>query len=271
MWKISAAEIFVCFTTKACHIELVTDLTTEAFLASLRRFFARRGKCLNLYSDNGTNFVGANRELKASIEFTKSNSVNNSIVELLANQGIQWHFSPPRSPHFGSLWEAAVKSFKIDFYRTVGNTLFTYEELYTYVTEIESILNSRSITPLSSDPKDLNALSPSHFLIGDSLTTLPDQDLSHIKQNRLSTWQHIPFVKQHFWKRWWKEYLHKLNTRLKWQLQPEEEIKIGTIVILKEDNLPPLLWPFRRIIKAHPGSDGIVRVVTVKTNSGVYD
>ncbi|XP_051171916.1 uncharacterized protein LOC127288483 [Leptopilina boulardi] len=265
------AAIFVCFVTKACHLELVTDLTTDAFLASLRRFFARRGKCLNLYSDNATNFVGANRELKSLHEFINSNSFNQKLTDSLSNQGIQWHFSPPRSPHFGGLWEAAVKSFKYHFHRTVGNTLFSYEELYTYVTEIEAILNSRPITPLSSDPKDLNALSPSHFLIGDLLTTLPNQDLSHIQQNRLSSWQHIQFIKQHLWKRWSKEYLHELIVRSKWQLQKSENIKIGTMVILKEDNLPPLSWTLGRITKVHPGSDGIVRVVTVKTKTGVYD
>lgn len=177
--------------TKACHIELVTDLTTESFLASLRRFFARRGKCLHIYSDNATNFTGANNELKQLYEFTESNNFNKEIADSISKQGIQWHFSPPRSPHFGGLWEAAVKSFKHHFYRTVGDTLFTFEKLSTYVTEIEAILNSRPITPLSSDLNDLNALSPAHFLIGDFFATLPDQDLNGIKINRLSAWQHI--------------------------------------------------------------------------------
>lgn len=256
--------IFVCFVTKACHIELVTDSTTEAFLGSLRRFFAQRGKCLNLYSDNATNFVGANRELKSLNDFVNSNSFKQTVSDSLSSQGIQWHFSPPRSPHFGGLWEAAVKSFKHHFYRTVGNLLFSYEELYTYITEIEAILNSRPITPLSSDPKDLNALSPAHFLIGDSLTTLPNQDLSHIQQNRLSSWQHIQFIKQHLWKRWSKEYLHELITRSKWQFQRAENIQVGTMVVLKEDNLPPLSWALGRVTKVYPGSDGIVRVVTVQ-------
>ena len=95
----------------------------------------------------------------------------------------------------------------------MGDKLFTYEELYTYTAEIEAILNSCPITPISSDTNDLNALSPAHFLIGDSLTSLPDQDVTEIKINRMSAWQGIQFVKQHFWKRWSKEYLHELNTR----------------------------------------------------------
>lgn len=265
------AAVFVCFSTKACHIELVTDLTTSAFLAALRRFFARRGKSANIYSDNATNFVGANRELKILQNFIQSKSHNHRLTEVLANDNITWHFLPPRSPHFGGLWEAAVKSFKRLFSHTIGDTLFTYEELYTYTTEIEAILNSRPITPISSDPNDLNALCPSHFLIGDSLMSVPEQDITDTKVNRLSTWQHIQYVKQHFWKRWSKEYLNNLNVRSKWHQQKADNIKIGTMVILKQNDVKPLHWPLGRIVSVHPGADGIVRAVTVKTITGVYD
>lgn len=200
-------SVFVCFASKAVHLELVTDLTTEAFLAALRRFFARRGRPQNIYTDNGTNFVGARNEILQIRAFLASEEHANKMGHFLSAENIQWHFSPPRSPHFGGLWEAAVKSFKGHLYRTVGEGLFTYEQFNTLIIEIEAILNSRPLIPLSSDPNDLVALSPGHFLIGDSLCNLPERDFLDVPRNRLSFWQHVQKVKQHFWTRWQKEYL----------------------------------------------------------------
>ncbi|XP_015437076.1 PREDICTED: uncharacterized protein LOC107192363 [Dufourea novaeangliae] len=184
------AAIFVCFSTKAVHVELVSDLTSEAFLAALKRFFARRGKCSDIYSDNATTFTGANRELE-QIHTLLTIEKNTQIHNYLGTNSIQWHFIPPRAPNFGGLWEAAVKSFKHHLLRIMGNTLFTYEELSTCLIEIEAILNSRPLTPLSTDPNDLNPLTPGHFLIGDSLTSTPECDLTVLKAGRLSSWQHI--------------------------------------------------------------------------------
>lgn len=195
---------------------------------------------------------------------------NNKVSEYLAYKGIKWRFSPPRSPHFGGLWEAAVKSFKHHFYRVIGEKLFTYEQLITYTTEIEAILNSRPLTPLSSDPNDFQALTPGHFLIGDSLLSTPEQDLTTTRINRLSDWQHIQYMKQHFWQRWSKEYLNLLNTRPKWQQNQTSKIEVGKLVLLKEENSRPLRWPLGRIVETFPGKDGIVRVINAETNSGVY-
>ena len=103
---------------------------------------------------------------------------------------MSWHFIPPHSPHFGGLWEASVKLFKQHFIRTVGNTLLTYEQLQTYDIEIEAILTSHPLTPMSSDPNDLLPLSPGHFLIGASLTSFPQADYRSLRVNQMSSWQH---------------------------------------------------------------------------------
>lgn len=263
-------SIFVCFATKAVHLELVTDLTMEACLAAVRRFFARRGRSQNIYTDNGTNFVGAKNEVMQLQVFLASDEHQKKFQHFLSNEGINWYFSPPRSPHFGGLWEAAVKAFKLHFYRIVGEELFTYEQFNTLIIEIEAILNSRPLTPLSSDPNDLTALSPCHFLIGDSLYSSPESDLLDVKSNRLSFWQHVQKVKQHFWSRWHKEYLQILHTRKKWHLGDSTSFKKGTLVVIREDNTPPLQWRLGRIVDIHPGEDNIVRVVTIRTIHGTY-
>ncbi|XP_029055232.2 uncharacterized protein LOC114882514 [Osmia bicornis bicornis] len=262
--------VFVCFATKATHLELATDLTTESCLGALKRFLARRGKPRHIYSDNGTNFIGAKNEIVQAQTFLLSNEYKDKFQQFLTQENIEWHFSPPRSPHFGGLWEAAVKAFKKHLHKTVGDAIFTYEQFYTLIVEIEAILNSRPLTPLSSDPNDFLALSPSHFLIGDSLACLPEHDLADIQTNKLSLWQHIQKIKQHFWKRWQTEYLQELHTRSKWHTGNSTGIKEGILVTIRDVNSPPLQWQLGRVVAVHPGEDNIVRVVTVRTPHGIY-
>lgn len=240
--------LFVCLATKALHLELVSDLTAEAFVAALRRLFARRGKVHHMWSDNATNFVLANKTL----------------FKLDPLNPVEWHFIPPSSPNFGGLWEAGIKSVKKHLIRVIGEQILTYEEFYTFLCQIEAILNSRPLTPLSSDPNDLSVLTPNHFLTLESPASPPDPDLSHLKLNKLSRWQLVQRLQQDFWHRYKLEYLHTLQQRHKWS-QDNEMPSVGTLVLIKEDCMPPLRWKLGRITALHPGKDGIPRVATLKT------
>lgn len=136
--------------------------------------------------------------------------------------------------------------------------------------KIEAILNSRPLTTLSSDLNDLNPLTPGHFLIGNSMTSIPEVKLIDTPSNKLSSWQHVQQLKQHFWQRWRKDYLHEQTVRKKWHQGAASDIAVGAVVILHQDNIQPLCWPLARVVAVHPGPDGIVRVVTVKNSSGEY-
>lgn len=265
----SYIAIFVCFVTKAVHLEVVPNLSTQSFIAALRRFTSRRGKPVHLYSDNASNFVGARQEIAELQSFLKSENCNLKINRYCQEEGIVWHFIPPRSPHFGGIWESGVKSIKYHFKRVVGLNKFTYDELSTLAAQIEGCMNSRSLTPLSQDPNDFTVLTPGHFLIGSPITSIPDPDLTHHNLNRLTHYQKIQSLFQSYWKRWRLEYLNELQQRRKWQTN-SNTIKIGDLVLLKEDNLPPLRWITGRVIELHPGSDGIIRVVTVKTAHSTF-
>lgn len=212
--------LFVCFSTKAVHLELVTDLTTEAFMAALRRFTGRRGICSHLYSDNATNFVGAAGELKEIYEFLSQQK--ETIQEELTKLKINWQFIPPRTPNFGGLWESSVKSMKKHFYAVTKGLILTLEECYTLLVEIEAVLNSRPLTALSTDPKDLSFLTPSHFLIGDYMMQPAQRSYLDIPDNKLSRWQHVQNVRQDFWIRWQREYLTELQRRQKWTTGDEK-------------------------------------------------
>ncbi|XP_033179299.1 uncharacterized protein LOC105681468 [Bombus impatiens] len=262
--------IFICLAVKAVHIELVGDLTSEAFIAALRRFIARRGFCSALHSDNGSNFIGANNDLRELYELLKSDDHIEKVITFLTNKQIEWHFIPPHSPHFGGLWEAAVKSSKHHFRCIVGNESFTFEQFNTLVIEIEAVLNSRPLTPISTDPKDLLVLTPGHFLIGESLMSVRERDFRDTSSYRLSRWQHIQKHKQHFWKRWHKEYLNQLNNHSKWT-KGGHNIQEDTIVLLREDNVPSMHWPLGRVVKVYPEAGGIIRTATVQTSSSLLD
>ncbi|GFV86569.1 integrase catalytic domain-containing protein [Trichonephila clavipes] len=173
--------IFVYLASKAVHLEIVSDLTTDAFLATLKRFVARRGKCATISLDNAKNFVGANRELKRLHNLLKF--PEEKLSSYLSSEGISWNFMPLRAPHFGGLWEAGVKSFKFYLKIAVRNLKMTLEEFLTIITQIEGILNSRPITPLSEDIDDLEVLTPGHFLIGRPITSLSEPNLLDKAEN----------------------------------------------------------------------------------------
>ncbi|XP_025192771.1 uncharacterized protein LOC112592843 [Melanaphis sacchari] len=233
--------LFVCTTTKAIHLELSSDLSTECFLMAFTRFSARRGPIKEMHSDCGTNFIGASRLMDPLHDLTYSQTFQDSVLRHLAKHHITWHFNPPASPHFGGLWEAGVKSTKALILRSIGTHKLTSEEFLTLLTQVEATLNSRPLCALSNDPNDFEALTPSHLLTLEPSTSLPDPTLTN-------------------------EYLSSLQVRKKWFV-PNQDLRVGELVLIKEAT-HPLSWRTGRIRDLHPGLDGISRVATVDTTSG---
>lgn len=260
--------LFVCLVTRAVHLEVVSDLTAECFLNALNRFCSRRGKVSHIYCDNATTFVGAKRQLDEIFNFF-SNKETQDRLRYLTQENIIWKFIPPRSPNFGGLWERLVRSTKFHVKRVTMNANLTFEEAVTLMSQIESIINSRPLTPLSNDPSDLQALTPAHFLIGESLTALPEHVVIEVPEARLRRWERIRKIKQHFWKRWSQEVVSQLQSRPKW-CQPVPNMKVGSLVLVVDENAPPMVWKLGRVEEVFPGPDGLVRVARVRTNQGIY-
>ena len=204
--------LFTCMTTRVIHIEISHSLETDAYIMAMKRMMARRGKPAHVWSVNGTNFVGAEKEIREAIDRWN----NEHIKDRLSQDAVQWHFNPPASPHFGGVWELLVRSSKTALKTIAGKQRVNDEIPLTFMAETESLLNSRPRPSVNSDPPDLEALTPNHFLLGCSNPALPldivtDKDLSSRK-----IWRHAQVMIQHFWKRWLCEYLPKLTERRKW-------------------------------------------------------
>ncbi|KAJ8730047.1 hypothetical protein PYW07_017085 [Mythimna separata] len=261
--------LFICMVTRAIHLEAVTGLTSKGFISAFRRFTARRGHCQDVFSDNGTNFVGADKELRDMFDKAKS-SIPSEIAELLSLERTTWHFIPPHAPNFGGLWEAGVRSAKTHLKKVIGDSTLTYEELTTVLTQVEACLNSRPISVLSDDPNDPLPLTSGHFLVGEPLLNLTDENHTLCKQiSNLERWKLVQKMVTDFWNRWYKEYLVNLNKTYKWNTkQPEPEI--DDVVIIKDDNIPPSKWILGKVIKKHVGPDKLTRVVSIRTKNNVF-
>ncbi|GFX86851.1 integrase catalytic domain-containing protein [Trichonephila clavipes] len=190
--------VCICFVTRAIHLEILSDLTSDAIIATLKRFMSRRGKCSKIFTDNATNFVGANSQLK--VFYKTLNFPDQNLAAYFTEEGIEWNFIPPRAPHMGGLWEAGIKSVKYHLKRALGRSRLTYEEFETVIIQVEGILNSRPLTPISNDFDNFEVLTPAHFLIGRSINSILEPLVINISDNRLSRWQRTTKVIQVVWK-----------------------------------------------------------------------
>lgn len=254
-------SLFICLTTRAVHLELVSDLSSEQFLKAFKRFVSRRGIPSDMYSDNGTNFIKAAKELNIMFEasITQNHTNNESFVSWLQSNRIKWTNIPPHAPHFGG-WESGVKLMKHHLKRTLGDVRLTFEDFNTLIIEIEAIVNSRPLWSIPSKTDEFEPLTPGHFLAFKPLNAIPEPDLSHIAINRLNQYQYLCRLVADFWKLWSKEYVQQFHKRNKWK-DAKPNIKPNQIVLIMEDNEAPTQWSLGKVAKVIEGKDGLVRVV----------
>lgn len=255
--------LFICMSTRAVHLEAVSSLSTDAFLAALRRFVSRRGAPSELFSDNGTNFIGASSYLKALFKLPREQPIQ----DFSSSRSMHWHFIPPYAPNMGGLWEASIKLAKRHLSKTCQGTLLNFEEFSTVLCQIEACINSRPLTPLSTSTNDLRALTPGHFLIGAPLLEIPENPITNPTSSLSSRWRLLLQMKDSFWKRWTRDLLHTMQPRQKWQ-QERQPLHVGDLVLLQSPSTYPGAWSLGRITKIFPGQDNITRVASVKTQDG---
>lgn len=255
--------IFTCTTIRAVHLEILPKLTTDAFLNALRRFICRRGKPRRLLSDNGTNFVGAYRELGVALR-----QVNNKrrLRNFLLQEAIQWAFNPPAASHMGGIWERLIRSVRRAFNAVVRNTRLDDYELQTIMCEIEAVINNRPITKVSDDQKDAEPLTPSHLLCAGSTGTLPP--VVGVQDNQYRRrWRYIQYLVDLFWRRWLREYLPSIQHRQKW-IADIPNAHVNDIVLIMDELTHRNEWAMGRVSAINTGRDGKVRSVVLQTSKG---
>ena len=258
--------VYTCLTTRAIHIELINSLDTDSFLNGLRRFMARRGSPKKIFSDNGTNFVGGQSELKRGLKELQFSKVHQYCV----SQEVEWVFNPPHASHMGGVWERLIRTIRKVLSGLLMNSKqrLTDEVLSTVLCEVESIINGRPITKVSSEANDFSPLTPNHLLL---LRKGPDPPPGVFLQDHMyrRRWKYTQHLVEQFWRRWIREYLPELQRRQKWTKE-SRNIKKDDLVLLCDENTPRGLWPLGIIVQTMEGRDGLVRSVKVRTKSSVF-
>ena len=258
--------LFTCLTVRCVHIEVVENADTNSFINALRRFVNRRGRPEVMYSDQGTNFVGAVPELKELIDGLDQEQIEN----FATRNNFRWKFNPPASPHMGGAWERLIRSVKQVMSGLMKERVLTDPQLYTLLTEVESILNTRPLTRASDDVNDLEALTPNHILLGRHRNwvyvtdKIGEKDVTSRKR-----WRQVQALGAMFWRRWKSEYLPTLTQRPTAALDTPN-LKVDELVLVGNDDTKRGKWPLGRVTRVIPGNDGVVRVVEVKTKDGTY-
>ena len=254
--------LFTCLTTRAVHLEVVNSMDTSACVSGIERFVARRGAPRVIWSDNGTNFVGAEKELlEATLRW------NTDAPAALVVKGIHWKFNPPGAPHHGGSWEIMVRSCKRVFYSILGNRRLTDETLCTTFCLVEQALNNRPLTPVSDDPNELEALTPNHFLLGRSSAALPSA-VSGDQPDLRRRYTKAQAYANAIWTRWMKEYVPSLHKRSKWSKHSDVNLKNGDLVWVVDSVNPRGCYPLARIDSLRYGADSVARSAELRTSTG---
>ena len=250
-------------STRAVHLEMAYGLDTDSFLNAFNRMINRRGYPEEVFSDNESNFVGADRELSGLVRNLEPLAIRNKTV----CYGVTWHFNPPLAPHFGGVHEAMIKSAKRAVSAILKHADVTDEELQTAFCGAEALINSRPLTYQSADHLDELPLTPNNFLHGQAGGTLAPELIDDQPLSLCHRWRRVQELIRHFWRRWMREFLPTLSTTSKWSAE-RRNLTNGDVVLVVDPDTPRGKWPLGRISAVHPGGDGKVRVVDVRLQGG---
>ncbi|XP_055622057.1 uncharacterized protein LOC129765672 [Toxorhynchites rutilus septentrionalis] len=252
--------LFTCMSTGAVHLEVAHSLTTQACLMSIRRFTCRRGKPLEFYSDNGTNFQAASKEIMQKI--------GNDIEDVFTDSRTRWNFNPPSSPHMGEVWERLVRSLKMALNVLNDGRMMTYEVLLTTLAEAEDLINSRPLTYSSLEPGVLEALTPNHFIRGVGGQTEHAVPPTNEAVALRDCYKRSQVLADRLWKRWITEYLPSINRRTKWHVE-SPPLTRGDLVYIADDSIRKN-WIRGIVEETIEGPDGRIRQAIVRTAKGQF-
>lgn len=258
--------LFTCMASRAVHLEVAASLDTDACINALRRFISRRGQVAHLTSDNGTNFIGADRELKEALTSLNQDRIQGALSQV----GIRWSFNPPAGSHHGGVWERMIRLVRRVLSSVLRQQKLDDDGLHTVFCEAEAILNDRPITKLSDDANDLEPLTPNHLLLLKGKPALPPGVFEPHDQYIRRRWKQVQYLSDLFWKRWIREYLPLLQERQRWN-EKKRSLTPGDIVVIMDPSAPRGSWPLGKILEVFPDKQGLVRSVKLQTKNNIIE
>ncbi|KAK0152254.1 hypothetical protein N1851_006383 [Merluccius polli] len=258
--------ILTCLYSRAVHIEMVEDLSTDSFINALRCFISLRGAVRQLHCDQGRNFVGAKNELKEALKQCDNQALEN----FLADKQCEFVLNAPSASHAGGVWERQIRTIRNVLNYTLAQSVGRLDDasLRTLFYEAMAIVNSRPLsTDIINDPNSLEPLTPNHLILMKSKLALPPPG-KFVKEDVYGTkrWRRIQYLIEQFWSRWKGEYLSNISMRQKWHV-PRRNVQVNDVVIIKEDILPRNQWQLGRVVETTVDSDGLVRRVKVQVGT----
>ncbi|XP_072220163.1 uncharacterized protein [Leuresthes tenuis] len=255
------AMLFCCMTSRAVHIEIIESVDTSSCINALRRFFAIWGPAKQIRSDCGTNFVAAAKELGIS-----QRQPDVTVQNFLIKQGCSWVFNPPHASHMGGSWERMIGLSRrdLDAILLQENSQLTHDILCTLMAEVVTIINARSLVPVSTDSESPFILSPAMILTQKVWVAPPNGDFTD-KDLHSRQWRQVQVLADRFWRRWRQEFLLTLQARRKWR-DSQRDRKEGDIVLLKDSQAARNTWPMAKITAVYPGRDSKARKVELRTS-----
>ena len=262
--------LFTCLATRAVYVDVAASLSADDFLLVFRRFVGIYRKPAQIFSDNGTCFVGAERLLREELERLTG---SDHLAEEMRTLGVRWVFQPAQTPHFGGSHESLVRSVKKALYAALENEakdmrVLTDEMLRTQLVEVSGLLNSRPLTYTSSDPDDFRPLTPNDFLNRNQVADLPAGDFVHSLPR--DYYRYVQRMTNLFWDLWHGSFIQSMNRRGKWRT-PERNLAVGDVMLDDWKNAPRGRWRTGIVVKVYPGADGLVRAVDVRFPTGILN
>ena len=262
--------IFTCLSSRSIHLESTNSLETDSFILALRRFINRRGEVRQMRSDNGTNFVGASKELQKAVKEMDQMKITDFLLQHNTDW-LGWEFNTPTASHMGGVWERQIRSCRSILSSLLNNhgQSLNDECFRTVLTEVEAIVNSRPLSVESlNDSDSLTPLTPNLLLTAKSkIVMAPPGDFNKSDIYSRRRWRRVQHLVDEFWCRWRTEYLQSLQARNKWQLKKRNFV-VGDVVILKDEGVQRNEWRLARVTEAHQSEGGDVRSVVVQTSTG---
>lgn len=260
--------LFTCMVTRACHIEVVSTLSTSSAIMAMIRFMNIRGVPKEINCDNATCFHGADNELREFKEQLIQDE--DTIRDQLSIRGVEFKFVPPGAPHFAGSWERKVRSIKNPLDVALKETYPSDEILKTVLSEIVNMVNNTPLVEVSCDPEAPRAIVPNDILMGRINNTQFDVKFDEVDLNP-KTWKSAQVIADRFWPRYVREKRPLMQRRSKWHNDKNTiMLQVDDVVLVADENLKRNKWPKGTVVEVHPGPDSKVRAVTIKTQENEF-